>query len=159
MAGLYAIGSGLFDRNTGLIAALFYGVFQHWGTWKNLFGRRDVNESPYHLGVGNRVPPQLLTTATRTPGGGALLAGAFLLKQPAAIAAVPLGIYLLLPSYRVSRNLRRTNAIVHATMLTTGFFTVVGLVRLFFGSKASSTRRIWTVGDHDVPHVFWRRES
>jgi asparagine N-glycosylation enzyme membrane subunit Stt3 len=36
MAGLYVIGSKLFDRNTGLIAALFYGVFQSWWTWKTL---------------------------------------------------------------------------------------------------------------------------
>ena len=36
MAGLYVIGSELFDRNTGLIAALFYGVFQPWWTWKTL---------------------------------------------------------------------------------------------------------------------------
>src|SRR5437879_6927116 len=36
MAGLYVIGRQLFDRNTGLIAALFYGIFQHWLTWKNL---------------------------------------------------------------------------------------------------------------------------
>ena len=32
MAGLYVIGRQLFDRNTGLIAALFYGIFQHWLT-------------------------------------------------------------------------------------------------------------------------------
>ena len=36
MAGLYVIGSELFDRNTGLVAALFYSVFQPWGTWKNV---------------------------------------------------------------------------------------------------------------------------
>src|SRR5215831_21138148 len=36
MAGLFVIGCELFDRNTGLIAALFYTVFQPWGTWKNL---------------------------------------------------------------------------------------------------------------------------
>src|SRR5947208_12467706 len=36
MAGLYAIGNELFDSNTGLIAALFYTVFQPWWTWKNL---------------------------------------------------------------------------------------------------------------------------
>jgi len=36
MAGLYVIGSELSDRNTGLIAALFYSVFQPWGTWKNV---------------------------------------------------------------------------------------------------------------------------
>src|SRR5437016_14490232 len=31
MAGLYVIGTRLFDRNTGLIAALFYSVFQPCG--------------------------------------------------------------------------------------------------------------------------------
>src|SRR5207247_156459 len=36
MAGLYVIGRELFDRNTGLIAALFYSVFQPWGVWSNL---------------------------------------------------------------------------------------------------------------------------
>src|SRR5215468_8569974 len=36
MAGLYVVGRELFDRNTGLVAALLYTVFQPWGTWKNL---------------------------------------------------------------------------------------------------------------------------
>src|SRR5437762_13291235 len=36
MAGLYVIGSKLFDGKTGLIAALFYSVFQPWWTWKTL---------------------------------------------------------------------------------------------------------------------------
>src|SRR5437773_4425104 len=36
MAGLYVIGRELFDRNTGLIAALFYGVFQHWWRGRKL---------------------------------------------------------------------------------------------------------------------------
>ena len=67
MAGLYVIGRELFDRNTGLIAALFYSVFQPWWTWKTLsVRRRDVDESPYHLGVRNRAPPQFVATATRT---------------------------------------------------------------------------------------------
>ena len=127
MAGLYVIGSELFDRNTGLIAALFYSVFQPWWTWKNLsVRRRDDNESPDHLGVGNRIPPQFIATATRTLRSRRALGAAFLLKQPAAIAAVPLGIYLLLPSYRASRSLTRTNSIIQATMLTAGFFASLG---------------------------------
>ena len=32
MAGLYVIGRELFDRNTGLISALFYSVFHPWGS-------------------------------------------------------------------------------------------------------------------------------
>src|SRR5205823_3571556 len=61
---------------------------------------------------------------------GALLSTAFLLKQPAAIAAVPLGIYLLLPSYRKSRGLTRTNSIIQATILTLGFFVTLGSVTI-----------------------------
>jgi 4-amino-4-deoxy-L-arabinose transferase-like glycosyltransferase len=36
MAGLYVIGRRLFDRETGLIAALFYSVFQPWAVANNL---------------------------------------------------------------------------------------------------------------------------
>src|SRR5512132_4104725 len=36
MAGLYVIAKQLFDRETGLIAALFYSVFQPWWRFKNL---------------------------------------------------------------------------------------------------------------------------
>src|SRR5438105_11668561 len=36
MAGLYVIGRGLFDRSTGLIAALLYSVFQPWGELRDL---------------------------------------------------------------------------------------------------------------------------
>src|SRR5438445_7949184 len=36
MAGRYVIGCELFERNTGLIAAFFYSVFQPWCTWNNL---------------------------------------------------------------------------------------------------------------------------
>src|SRR5882724_11183305 len=36
MAGLYVIAKQLFDRETGLIAALFYSVFQPWVSFKNL---------------------------------------------------------------------------------------------------------------------------
>jgi 4-amino-4-deoxy-L-arabinose transferase-like glycosyltransferase len=159
MAGLYAIGNELFDRNTGLIAALFYAVFQHWGTWKNLSldGEMLMNlPIIWAWAIAfrrsySRLRPELLAA-------GALLAGAFLLKQPAAIAAVPLGIYLLLPSYRVSRNLTRTNSIVHATILTTGFFAVVGLVTIVLWKQGILHEAYyWTIRDHDIPHVFWQK--
>src|SRR6266480_5662600 len=115
MAGLYVIGRELFDRNTGLIAAFFYGVFQHWWTWKNLsFDAETLMNFPIIWAwaiafrrSSSRLRPELFLA-------GALLGVAFLLKQPAAIAAVPLGIYLLLPSYRTSRSLTRTNSITQA---------------------------------------------
>src|SRR5437667_155196 len=89
---------------------------------------------------------------------GALLGAAFLLKQPAAIAAVPLGIYLLLPSYRTSRSLTRTNSIIEATMLTAGFFAALGLVSIVLWKQGILHEAFyWTIADHDVPHVFWKK--
>jgi hypothetical protein len=159
MAGLYVIGRELFDGNTGLIAALFYGVFQHWWTWKNLtFDGEMLMNLPivWAWAIAFRrssspLRPELFPA-------GALLGAAFLLKQPAAIAAVPVGVYLLLPSYRASRSLTRTNAIIQATMLTGGFFAALGLVTIVLWQQGILRDAFyWTIADHDVPHVFWQK--
>jgi 4-amino-4-deoxy-L-arabinose transferase-like glycosyltransferase len=159
MAGLYLIGRELFDRNTGLIAAFFYGVFQPWLTWKNLsFDAEMVMNLPIICAwaiafrrSSSRLRPELFAA-------GALLGAAFLFKQPAAIAAVPLGIYLLLPSYRVSRSLPRMNSIIQAAMLTTGFFAALGLVTIVLWKQGILYDAFyWTIADHDVPHVFWQK--
>jgi 4-amino-4-deoxy-L-arabinose transferase-like glycosyltransferase len=159
MAGLYVIGSELFDSNTGLIVALFYSVFQPWWTWKNLtFDAEMLMNLPIIWAwtiafrrSASRVRPELFPA-------GALLGAAFLLKQPAAIAAVPLGIYLLLPSYRASRNLTPTNSIIQATMLTLGFFVVLGSVAIVLWKQGILHDAFyWTIADHDVPHVFWHK--
>ena len=159
MAGLYAIGNELFDSNTGLIAALFYTVFQPWWTWKNLsFDGEMLMNLPIIWAwtiafrrSASPVRPELFPA-------GALLGAAFLLKQPAAIAAVPLGIYLLLPSYRVSRNLTPTNSIIQATMLTLGFFAALGLVSIVLWKQGIVHEAFyWTIADHDLPHVFWQK--
>src|SRR5438874_13250640 len=159
MAGLYVICRELFDRNTGLIAAFFYGVFQPCLTWKNLsFDAEMLMNLPIIWAwaiafrrSSRRLRPELFAA-------GALLGAAFLLKQPAAIAAVPLGIYLLLPSYRASRSLMRSNSIIHATTLTTGFFAALGLVMIILWKQGILHEAFyWTIADHDVPHVFWER--
>jgi hypothetical protein len=159
MAGLYVIGRELFDANTGLIAAFFYSVFQPWWTWKTLaFDGEMLMNLPiiwaWAIAFGrgsSRLRPELFVA-------GALLGAAFLLKQPAAIAAVPLGIYLLLPSYRASRSLTRINSIIQATTLTSGFFAVVGLVTIVLWKQGILRDAFyWTISDHDVPHVFWKK--
>ena len=159
MAGLYVIGRDLFDRNTGLIAALFYSLFQPWWYWKNL---SLDSEMLMNLPIiwawaiafrrsSSRLRPELFLA-------GALLGGAFLLKQPAAIAAVPLGIYLLLPCYRASRDFTPTNSIIQATMLTLGFFAALGLVSIVLWKQGILHDAFyWTIADHDVPHVFWQK--
>ena len=159
MAGLYVIGRELFDRNTGLIAALFYSVFQSWWTWKTLaFDGEMLMNLPIIWAwaiafrrSSSRLRPELFPA-------GMLLGAAFLLKQPAAIAAIPLGIYLLLPSYRTSRSLNRANSIIQATMLTAGFFAAVGLGTLVLWKQGILRDAFyWTIVDHDIPHVFWER--
>src|SRR5213595_3040680 len=127
MAGLYVIGCELFDRNTGLIAALFYSVFQPWWIWKNLsFDGEMLMNLPIIWAWAIAFRCSASRARLELFPAGVLLGAAFLLKQPAAIAAVPLGIYLLLPSYRASRNLTPANSIIQATMLTLGFFVVLG---------------------------------
>src|SRR5947208_6791607 len=159
MAGLYVIGRELFDRSTGLIAALFYSVFQSWAVWKNLtFDAEMLMNLPiiwaWAIALrrsSSRLRPELFAA-------GALLVAAFLLKQPAAIAAVPLGIYLLLPSYRTSRSLMRSNSIVQAAILTAGFFAALGLVTIVLWKQGILHEAFyWTIADHDVPHIFWQK--
>ena len=159
MAGLYLIGTGLFDRNTGLIAALFYSVFQPCGRAQNIaFDGELLMNLPivWAWAIGfrrssSRIRPELLVS-------GALLSVAFLLKQPAAIAAVPLGIYLLLPSYRASRRLLPTASVTQAAMLTAGFFGTLALVAVVLHRQGILREAIyWTITDHTVPYVFWKK--
>src|SRR5947199_2813708 len=158
-AGLYVIGRELVDRNTGLIAALFYGVFQPFWWWKNLsFDAEMLMNLPiiwawaiaFRRG-SSRLRPELFLA-------GGFLGAAFLLKQPAAIAAVPLGIYLLLPSYRVSRSLTRTNSVIQATVFTVGFFAALGLATIVLLKQGILRDAFyWTIADHDIPQVFCQK--
>jgi 4-amino-4-deoxy-L-arabinose transferase-like glycosyltransferase len=159
MVGLYAIGKELFDRETGLVAALFYSVFQPWASHKNLAfnGEMVMNLAivwAWAIGFrrsSSKWRPELL-------GAGTLLCAGFLLKQPAAIAAVPLGIYLLLRNYRISRELTRTQSIIHAAILTTGFFGALALFAVVLQEQGIFRETFyWTIADHDVPHVFWQK--
>jgi 4-amino-4-deoxy-L-arabinose transferase-like glycosyltransferase len=159
MAGLYVIGRDLFDRNTGLIAALFYSVFQPWWTWKTLsFNGEMLMNLPIVWAwaiafrrSSSRLRPELFAA-------GVLLGAAFLLKQPAAIAAVPLGIYLLLPSYRTQRSLTRTDSIIQGIILTLGFFAALGSVAIVLWNQGILHEAFyWTIADHDIPFVFWQK--
>jgi hypothetical protein len=159
MAGLYVIGRRLFDRNTGLIAALLYSVFQPWGTSKNLALNGELLMNlpiVWAWAIGFRRSSSPLRLELLAAGG--LLCAGFLLKQPAAIAAVPLGIYLLLPSYRASRGLSVKASFTHATMLTAGFFGVLGLAALVLQAQGILHDAFyWTITDHTIPYVFWDR--
>jgi 4-amino-4-deoxy-L-arabinose transferase-like glycosyltransferase len=159
MAGLYVIGRELFGRDTGLIAALFYSVFQPWWTWKTLsFNGEMLMNLPIVWAwaiafrrSSSRLRPELFAA-------GVLLGVAFLLKQPAAIAAVPLGIYLLLPSYRTQRSLTRTDSIIQGIMLTLGFSAALGSVAIVLWKQGILHEAFyWTIAAHSIPFVFWQK--
>src|SRR5205814_1097213 len=146
-------------RNTGLIAALFYSVFQPCGRAQNIaFDGELLMNLPivWAWVIGLRRPsagvrPELLLS-------GALLGAAFLLKQPAAIAAVPLGLYLLLPSERTNHILVPTASVIHAAMLTTGFLGTLALVAAVLHGQGILREAIyWTISDHTIPYVFWKK--
>jgi len=158
MAGLYVIGRGLFDRKVGLIAALLYSIFQPWAHFTNLaFNGEMIMNLPivwaWAIAFGqssSRLRPELAVA-------GALLCAAFLLKQPGAIAAVPLAIYLLLPSYRMSRGLTRVASVIQAGVLTAGFFTMLALIVIVLQTQGILRDAVyWTLGAQRIPHVFWQ---
>ncbi len=159
MAGLYAIGRQLFHSSTGLIAALLYSVFQPWATWKNLaFNGEVLMNFPlvWAWALAFRQSSSQLRADLFL--AGALLCAAFLLKQPGAIAAVPLGIYLLLPSYRASRGLSPTASFTQAGMLLVGFLGALGVVAMLLRKQGIlADAYYWSVTNHTIPHVFWNR--
>jgi 4-amino-4-deoxy-L-arabinose transferase-like glycosyltransferase len=159
MAGLYVIGRNLFDRETGLTAALLYSVFQPWAEFRNLALNGELLMNlplvwAWALALrpsSSRLRPELFFA-------GALLCGGFLLKQPAAIAAVPLGIYLLLPEYRRNRGLTWVQSVAQAALLTAGFFGTLGAVALLLHAQGILREAyFWAIEAHTIPHVFWTK--
>jgi len=154
MAGLYVSGRNLFNRETGLTAALLYSIFQPGIYWNNqAFNGEVLMNLPvawaYAIAFGpsrSRLRPELLVS-------GALLAAAFLLKQPAALAAIPVGIYLLMQRYRTARGYTVFDSWCQAGILTAGFAIVLGLTAALLWREGLLREAVyWTIGDHDVPY-------
>jgi 4-amino-4-deoxy-L-arabinose transferase-like glycosyltransferase len=159
MAGLYVIGRGLFDPLTGLFAALLYSLYQPWLKFIDLaFNGEVVMNLPIVLGWAiafsksrSRVRPELLVC-------GMLLCASFLLKQPAAIAAIPLGLYFLLPSYQKSRGITFSTGVFQAAVFTAGFFGTLALTSLILWKQGILRETIfWTITNHTVAHIFWTK--
>ncbi len=164
MWGIFKIAKHLFDNDSGLVAALLYPVFVSWAFWKNLALNGEILMNlPVVWGIyfvlkgsrSFRLPELLLA--------GMLLCCGFLLKQPAAIMAIPLGFYLLSPGYRKKANASFFTSFIHASGLTAGFFGALALVVLVLHLQGNLEEAYyWTIGNHDIPHgifdpVFWIR--
>src|SRR6266545_2081044 len=157
LGGLYVIGDQLCEPETGLVAALLYSIFQPLLTYKNLaFNGEMLMKLPI---VWSWAIAFRRRSARLRPGllaSGALLCAGFLLKKPGAIAAIPLGIYLLLPSYRASRRLSQSASIVQVAMLCAGFFGSLAIAIIVLWKQGILDDAFyWTIAEQTVPHVFW----
>ena len=159
MAALFVLGNRLFGPDAGLLAAFLYSVYQPWAVWSNLsFNGEVLMNLPiawaYAIGFArtrSRLRPEL-------PVAGVLLAAAFLLKQSAAIAALPLGLYLLHPAYRRARGYSTPDVVLQASWLTAGLVATLASVAFWLHVHGLLNDAVyWSIGDHDVPYIFWRK--
>src|ERR1700719_1122832 len=159
MAGLYLIGFRLFDAKTGLVAALLYGIFQPWGPHRDLAFNGDLLMNlPIAWACAIVLRPRDSTARLGLIVSGALLGLAFLLKQPSAIAALPLGIYLLLPAYRNPHEFTKT--ISRAVLFAAGFFVTLGIVAAILWNQGILPETFyWTISEHAIRHMFWDRAA
>lgn len=141
----------LFGPRAGLIAALAYGLIQPFATAKNLaFNGEMLMNLPlawaYALVLGRREAPGI---GWRALAAGVLIALASLLKQPAAIAALPLGLYLLGAPRR---------GLALAMLAALGGAAVLAICAAWLaGYGLLADAWYWSVLDHTVPHLFWLR--
>src|SRR5262249_14043311 len=151
MWGLYALGRELFSREVGLVAALLYSIYTASVYYKLLeFNGEVMMDLPIVWALyiafkqhASHHRPELILS-------GVLLCCAFLIKQPAAIAALPVGMYFLLPAYRAQRHLSLRYSVLHATLLTTSYFLTLGLVVLAFHTHGVlRVAYSWTIADYD----------
>jgi 4-amino-4-deoxy-L-arabinose transferase-like glycosyltransferase len=94
---------------------------------------------------------------------GGLVGIAFLIKQPAGIVLLPLGLYCIHPAYARTCGLQRAWGWVHGALVAAGFGLTMGLAALVLWKfHILDAAWYWSVVNHDTVHgpgdvVFWQR--
>jgi len=157
MGGLYVIGRRLFDTSTGLIAALLYSIFQAWSYWNNLaFNGEVLMNLPivwaYVLGFSKPGAQRIFQMFL----AGALVAVGFLLKQPAAIALVPLALFVVESSCRRDKRYTLSDSSRELFALVVGCATILmATIGWLLSQGLLGEAFYWTITDHAVPRFYW----
>jgi len=164
MAGLGVAARRLFGARAGLAAAALYGLYAAWGSYTNLAWNGEVLLNlPTAWAIAIAFSPSRARLRPDLALAGALVAAAFLFKQPAAATAVALGLYFLLPAYRRARRLSLVDAVAQAATFSAGFVAAVGFAAWRVRSMGVwKDAMFWIFGHHDMPHgptdvIFWER--
>lgn len=164
MWGVYLLGRTLFNPFAGWTMALLYSIYQHWAVQSNVALNGEIMMNlPIVFAIWLCIKQSKRFKLIEIFTAGILLCSAFLLKQPGAIAAVPLGLYFLLPTYQRQNNLNWINGFVRSAVLTIGFIFMLGATCwILYNDGILEQALFWTIGHHDIPHgitdvVFWIR--
>lgn len=156
MAALVVIARNLFDTETGLIAALLYSIFQAWSYWNNLaFNGEVLMNLPlawaFAIAFSSAPPHRLINVFI----AGALVAVAFLLKQPAAIAIVPLALFVI-PTSAATDQMPFARVLIQLVVLMLGLSVVLlAMAGWLFSRNVLAEAFYWTITNHTVPEMFW----
>ncbi len=164
MAGVGVAARRLFGARAGLAAAALYGLYVGWGDYNNLAWNGEILLNlPLAWAIAIAFSPSRARLRPELALAGALVAAAFLFKQPAAAAAVALGVYLLLPAYRRARGLGVVDALAQAAIFSAGFVVVVAFTAWRVRAMGVwDDAMFWVFHHHDMPHgptdvIFWER--
>src|SRR5205085_226425 len=157
MLALYVAASRLFGLRAGVAAALLYGVFQPWWYWDNLaFNGEVLMNLPVAAAFALCVGARRTHERARQAAAGALVATAFLLKQPAAVAALPLVIYVLHPARSRQAGPASWDGLRAVACIAAGAAVVLAVVGAWLHARGIVWDALyWSIFDHDVPTIFF----
>ena len=154
MACLYVTARRLWTPAAGWWAAALYSTFVPWGDYRTLALNGELLMNlPLCASLALAFLGSAKTRRLRLFGSGVLVAIAFLLKQPAAIAILPIAYYAYRGTLSPSPGSRRLG---DAAAAVAGFGGAVGVAMILLERDGLLREAVyWSVLDHQVPIGTW----